>query len=144
MQELQRVARPGATIAVYLWDYAEGMQMLRAFWDAAVTLDPVARALDEGERFPLCDPTALEECLRAAGLEAVQTRAIEVPTVFQDFEDYWAPFLGGQGPAPTYVASLTDDHREQLRERLRSALTPSSDGSIRLTARAWATRGMRR
>jgi hypothetical protein len=118
--------------------------MLRAFWDAAVDLDPAAKPLDEGERFPLCRREALESCLNAAGLDHVETRAIEVPTVSPDFEDYWAPFLGGQGPAPTYVASLTDERREQLRERLRAGLPASSDGTIRLTARAWAARGMRR
>jgi SAM-dependent methyltransferase len=144
MREFVRVARPGGIIAVYVWDYAEGMQMLRAFWDAAVGLDPAAKPLDEGTRFPLCRRDALESCLEAAGLAGIQTRAIEVPTAFDDFDDYWAPFLGGQGPAPTYLASLPDGRREQLHERLRDALAPSSDGSVRLTARAWAARGMRR
>jgi hypothetical protein len=36
-----------------LWDYAEGMAMMRHFWNAATTLDPAAAELDEGRRFPL-------------------------------------------------------------------------------------------
>ena len=138
-----RVARPGGVIAVYVWDYAEGTQMLRAFWDAAVDLDPAAKLLDEGERFPICHRDALQSCLHSAGVEAIHTRAIEVPTVFHDFEDYWTPFLGGQGPAPTYLASLSESRRDNLRERVRGALPTQADGSIRLTARAWAVRGVR-
>jgi hypothetical protein len=64
--------------------------------------------------------------------------AIDVPTVFADFDDYWRPFLGGQGPAPGYVAALSEDRRAALRELLRTRLPTQDDGSIRLTARAWA------
>ena len=66
---------------------------------------------------------------------------IVVPTVFTDFDDYWSPFLGGQGPAPAYAMSLCDEDRAALRERLRARLPVDDDGSIRLTARAWAVRG---
>ena len=70
-------------------------------------------------------------------------RAIDVPTVFRDFEDYWTPFLGGQGPAPGYAMSLGEDHRAALREGIRAALPPAPDGSLPLLARAWAVRGVR-
>ena len=70
-------------------------------------------------------------------------RSIEVPTIFRDFDDYWNPFLGGQGPAPSYTMSLTEDRRAALRERIRANLPINSDGSISLVARAWAARGMR-
>lgn len=79
----------------------------------------------------------------AAGLLGVATRAIDVPTVFRDFDDCWAPFLGGQGPAPGYAMSLPEARRASLRERLRSSLTAAPDGSISLTARAWAVSGTR-
>jgi hypothetical protein len=78
-----------------------------------------------------------------AGLADVVVRSIEVPTTFRDFEDYWSPFLGGQGPAPAYTVSLPEDRRAALRERLRATLPTAPDGSIRLTARAWAVRGIR-
>ncbi len=67
--------------------------------------------------------------------------AIDVPTVFADFDDYWQPFLGGQGPAPTYAMSLPADHRGALRDRLRAHVPAGPDGVIALTARAWAVRG---
>jgi SAM-dependent methyltransferase len=142
--EIARVTAPGGIAAAYLWDYADGMAMLRTFWDAATALDPAAVELDEGRRFPLCRPEPLRELWTGAGLDHVIVQAIEVPTVFADFDDYWQPFLGGQGPAPGYVASLTDDQRAELRDLLREALPSGPDGSIPLTARAWAVSGTAR
>ena len=139
--EMARVAHAGGVVAAYVWDYAEGMQLIRLFWDAAVALDPTAAELDEARRFPLCRPAPLEALLRGAGLERVESRAIDVPTRFADFDDVWAPFLGGQGPAPGYLMGLPAERRAALRERLRAALPLAADGTIDLVARAWAVRG---
>jgi len=139
--EMRRVARPGGVVAGYVWDYAGEMQLMRRFWDAAAELDPAAADLDEGRRMAGCNPADLEALFSGAGLEEVETRAIDVPTVFADFEDYWSPFEGGQGPAPGYCASLPPDRRAALRERLRETLPAVADGSISLVARAWAVRG---
>jgi SAM-dependent methyltransferase len=134
-------AATGGTVAAYVWDYAEGMELLRIVWDAAVELDPGARVLDEGLRFPLCRPDPLRACFQAAGALDPEVRPIEVPTVFRDVDDYWSPFLGGQGPAPGYVASLDGPSRDRLRDTVVAKLPIEPDGSIRLTARAWAVRG---
>jgi SAM-dependent methyltransferase len=139
--EMRRIVRPGGTVALFVWDYAGEMQLMRRFWDAAAALDPKARELDEGVRFPICAPGPLQDLLQNAGLAAVETRAIDVPTVFRDFDDFWSPFLGGQGPAPGYCASLTEEHRARLREHLREMLPVQADGRIALSARAWAVRG---
>ena len=141
--EMARVTRPGGAVAVYVWDYAGEMQLMRYFWDAAAALYSAARELDEGRRSPICRPDALAALFHDAGLQAVETRAINVPTVFHDFDDYWSPFLGGQGPAPSYAMSLTEEHRAALRERIRAGLPIAADGSISLIARAWAVRGQR-
>lgn len=141
MAEMARVARPGGEVALYVWDYADGMEPIRRFWDAAVASDPNARALDEGVRFPICGPEPLRGLFEGAGLAGVETRAIDVPTGFRDFDDYWTPFLGGQGPAPGYCVSLAEEARAALRERLRASLPMRPDGGIHLTARAWAVRG---
>lgn len=101
--EIHRVAREGGTVAVYVWDYAGQMQLMRYFWDAAVALDPAASLLDEGQRFPICQPEPLLQLFRADGLRSVEVRMIDVPTAFRDFEDYWLPFLGGQGLSVAYV-----------------------------------------
>ena len=67
---------------------------------------------------------------------------LEAPARFEDIDDYWQPFLGGQGTAPTYVASLSDERRSRLREQVRAALTVSADGRVPLRVRAWAVRGI--
>lgn len=142
--EFARVARAGGIAAAYVWDYAEGMAMMRYFWDAATTLDPAAAERDEARRFPLCQPESLRRLWADAGLDLVRVHAIEVPTVFTDFDDYWTPFLGGQGPAPGYAMSLTEEHRSALRDLVRARLPSGPDGSVPLTARAWAVRGVAR
>jgi SAM-dependent methyltransferase len=139
--EMTRVARPGGVVAAYVWDYAGRMELMRYLWDGAIALDGAARDLDEGRRFPLCQPAALDRLWRQAQLQAVAVRAIDTPTVFRDFDDYWSPFLGGQGPAPGYVMSLPEERRTALRDHIRDALPVRADGSIHLVARAWAVRG---
>ncbi|MCG8543199.1 MAG: class I SAM-dependent methyltransferase [Alphaproteobacteria bacterium] len=141
LREMRRIVRPGGTVALYVWDYQEGMQFMRCFWDAAAALDPAAAALDEGKRFPICNPEPLTDLFDAVGLQAVDSRAIDVPTHFADFGDFWTPFLGGQGPAPTYCMGLPEPRRESLRRRLADILPTESDGRIHLSARAWAVRG---
>lgn len=136
--EAVRVVRPGGVIAATVWDYGDGMQFLRIFWDVAAELDRAAAAHDEAVRFPLCDPETLRQEFAAAGLTGVAVRAVEIPTVFADVDDYWRPFLGGQGPAPGYVAGLEPAARERLRDHLIGHLPIRDDGTIALTARAWA------
>lgn len=141
--EMVRVVRGGGTVATYLWDYEGRMELIRRFWDAAVELDPDAAALDEARRFPLARHDALLALFRGAELLDVECRAIDVPTHFRDFDDYWRPFLGGQGPAPGYAMSLGEERRADLRECIRAELPIARDGSIDLIARAWAVRGTR-
>ncbi len=136
--EIARVTAPGGTAAAYVWDYLAGMEMMRHFWDAAATLDTEAARLDEGRRYHLCAPGPLTRLWENAGLRDVTVLGIEVPTEFPDFDDYWDPFLGGQGTAPGYVTALDEDHRTALRDLLRSRLGP---GPLPMTARAWAVRG---
>jgi len=138
--EFARVVTPGGVVGAYVWDYAEGMAMMRHFWDAAVALDPAAAELDEG-RFSLCRPDSLTRLWTDAGLGEVRVHAIEIPTAFTDFDDYWSPFLGGVGPAPGYVMSLSDERRRALRDALRANLPTAADGRVTLTARAWAVYG---
>jgi len=142
VREMRRVLVPGGLATAYVWDYASGMQMLRRFWDAAASEDPAAAALDEGARFPICRPGNLEQSFADAGMHELQARLVEVPTIFRDFDDYWTPFLGGQGPAPGYCATLSPEVSDRLRARLQASLPAEPDGTIRLSARAWAVHGM--
>ncbi len=134
-------AAPKGLVAAYVWDYSGRMDLIRHFWDAALALDPSAADHVEGVRFELCRPERLNALWRDSGLVDVRTEAIDVPTVFRDFDDYWTPFLGGQGPAPCYAMSLDEPRRNALRDRIRSDLPIAADGSISLIARAWAVQG---
>ncbi len=140
LEEFARVLKPEGVVAAYVWDYAEGMEMMRHFWNAAGELDPRKANVDEGLRFPLCRPEPLRQLWSDAGLADITVTAIEIPTVFKHFDDYWTPFLGGQGPAPAYTMSLPDKDRDALRDLLRERLPVAADGTIALTARAWAIR----
>jgi len=139
--EMVRVTRPGGKVGAYVWDYGGGMQMMRHFWNVAVQVNPHDSKLDQAERFPICNPEPLETLFREIGLKAVSVRAIDVATVFRDFEDYWTPFLGKQGAAPTYLAGLDAIARDRIRDTLKARLAESADGSIALLARAWAVQG---
>ena len=133
--EMARVVRDGGVVALYVWDYAGRMQMLRHFWNAAAALDPSARDLDEGWRFSICNPTSLKYLFQHADLSEVEIRPIDISADFKSFDDFWSPFLGGQGPAPGYVMSLDERRRSQLRERIYNSLPFALDGTIPLVLR---------
>jgi SAM-dependent methyltransferase len=139
--EMKRVLKSNGTIAAFVWDYSGRMDFLRHFWDAAREADPNTVKLDEGVRFPICNLDELQNVFQGAGLSDVKTTHLDVQTVFKNFDDYWNPFLGGQGPAPGYVASLKEDLKDSLKNKLRERLPSEGDGSIKLLARALAIRG---
>lgn len=139
--EMLARVRPGGSVAAYVWDYAGRMEYLRVFWDEAVAMDPGALEMDEGVRFPMCRRDALESIFRDVGMREVKSDAVEIPIRFETFSGYWQPFLGGTGPAPSYVASLSAERRAQLRGRLERRLPVGPEGVIALVGRAWAVRG---
>lgn len=141
LAEMQRVARPDATIAFYVWDYpGGGIEFMRAFWTAATRLDASALSLTEDRRFPFCTPDGLRDMAHESGLSSIEVTAIERPSIFKDFDDYWHPFTLGAGPAPGYCRSLPAEARERLRASLSDTLPRQPDGSIHLMTRAWALR----
>ena len=139
---MSRGLRRGGMIAAYVWDYADGIEFLRRFWNEAVALDSAAAEFDEGRRFPLCKPDALKALFLGASLRDVTISSLEIPTRFQHFLDFWTPFMRGTGPAPAYVASLSQEQRDLVCNRLEKSLTAEADGGISLKARAWAVRGV--
>lgn len=143
LAEMKRVARSGATVGFYVWDYpGGGVEFMRAFWNAATALDPNALDLTEDRRFPFCTADGLTGLARRAGLTSVECTPIEAPTVFRDFDDYWRPFTLGAGPAPGYCVSLPPEARQRLKEKLHDSLPRREDGSIPLKVRAWAIKGV--
>lgn len=142
LREMMRVTRPGGVVAAAVWDYGEGMEMLRAFWDEAVALDATSAARDE-RNMPLCRRGELAAVWRAQGLERVEEQPLVIELSFASFDDYWRPFLGGQGPAGGYAASLPEPQQKALEARLHSRLLGTrQDGPFTLEARAWAVKGI--
>jgi hypothetical protein len=118
------------------------MEMLRMFWDEAVALDPAIAARDE-RTMPQCRRGELADLWRANGLQHVQEQPMTIDLSFASFDDYWSPFLGGQGPAGAYAASLADAARGALESKLRTRLLGGrQDGAVTLRARAWAVKGV--
>ncbi|MEZ4616797.1 MAG: methyltransferase domain-containing protein [Caldilineaceae bacterium] len=142
LTEMMRVTATGGTVAAYVWDYGGTMELMSYFWDAAVALDPVAAPLHEATRFPGCQPEALAALFDSVGLHHIACAAIDIATPFTNFDDYWQPFLGGQGPAPSYAMALDPAARARLREQVHARLPIAADGSITLAARAWAVSGV--
>jgi SAM-dependent methyltransferase len=141
LAEMVRVVRTGGAVGAYVWDYAGGMTVLRAFWDAAAELDPQAHTIAENPRTWLCRLDRLFALFDRAGLTHCSLRSIDVSAQFEDFDDFWGPFLTGQGTAPHYAMSLAPERREALRARLESTLPAAGDGSITMPLRAWAIQG---
>lgn len=141
VREMNRVTRFNGVVAGAVWDYGDGMQMLRAFWDGAVALDPAAASRDE-RHMSLCRRGELSALWRDVGLDDVDEAALTIEMEFASFDDYWQPFLAGQGPAGAYVSTLARSGRDRLRARLDDRLTDSSRARFSLSARAWAVRGV--
>lgn len=139
-REMARVTRPGGVVAACVWDYSGGMTLLRAFWDAAKEVVPERAGEDEGTLMRFCTEPELASLWRGAGLRDVRSGAIVVRAAYDDFDDLWAPLLGGVGPAGAFCLSLPPPQREALRAACHRRLGVG-DGPFELTARAWAVAG---
>lgn len=139
--EMRRVTRPGGVVAACVWDYNEGMQSLRFFWDEAVALDPAIEPKDE-RHMKLSHQGQLADLWKKAGFVGVQEKPLTIDQAFSSFDDLWGPFTRGAGPGGAYVVSLPEDRRRQLEARLRKrVLGDRNDGAFTLKARAWCVRG---
>ena len=143
VREMQRVTRPGGTVAAAVWDYAGEMTLLRRFWDAAVALDPSAGDKDEGRCMPFCTPDELGDLWRMVGLADVRVWPVVVAAGYDDFEDLWQPLDLGVAPSGAYATSLSSERRMALKAELRRRLGVGNE-PFRLRARAWIATGQAR
>ena len=142
--EMLRVTKPNGIVAAAVWDYGDGMQPLDLFWDAALAVDPnVARA--DGPSTPYSKQGQLAELWRSVNVRDVEERVVEVEISYSSFDDYWSPFLAGQGIAGAWLMSQPEAKRSAVREALRSKLLGArGSGPVTLKARAWAVKGIAR
>jgi hypothetical protein len=144
VREMKRVVRSGGTIAAALWDFRGGLIFQRMLWDTASAIDPAARATrDRIFANPLVLPEGLTTLFRETGLRNVERCSLTIRMDFANFEDYWQPFQGGQGPVGRYFAELAPDLKGRIKHAVRDAYCSGApDGARSLTATAWAVRGM--
>lgn len=141
LREMTRVTRPGGVVAGCVWDYGGEMTMLRAFWDAAAALDREGAApMMESHTMRFARPEELAALWQGAGLEDVGVSPLVVEASYDDFEDLWAPFPTGVGPAGAYAASLGDEARGRLHDEFARRLG-QPEGPFTLSARAWCAVG---
>jgi SAM-dependent methyltransferase len=140
VREMRRITRRGGVVASAVWDYAGEMTLLRAFWDAAVALDPDAASVDEGRIMRYCDPDSLADLWRAEGLTGVTVHELRPSAHYDSVDALWLPFTRGVAPSGAYTAALPADAQAALRDEYFRRLGHPT-GSFTLTARAWALRG---
>jgi SAM-dependent methyltransferase len=141
VREMARVTRPGGIVASCVWDYADKMTLLRAFWDAAREVEPErAGAEDEGVVMRWCGEGELAELWHSAGLRDVRFDSLVVSATYSGFEDLWSPFPLGVAPSGGFCKSLDGDRRIELHDAYRRRLGVG-DEPFELTARAWAVAG---
>ena len=142
VREMRRVVRPGGTVAGAVWDSFGGLPHIRMLWDTAAALDPAtvaARALFR----PLNSPGEMAELWRRIGLAEVEETSLVVRAEFSDFEDYWRPFLSGDGPPGQFVTGLPEQARVRLKAHLRRAYESNRpEGPRSFVAVAWACKGI--
>lgn len=141
VEGMKNAVREGGMVAAYVWDYTEGMAMLRHFWEAAIAVDPAARDFNAATQYALCNPDSLQGLFASAGLSKIEVRPLEIETPFASFDDFWLPFLGAQGSVSKYLKAVDENGRHAIQQQLRQQLPIRSDGTIPLTARAWSVKG---
>ncbi len=142
VREMARVTRTGGVVASCVWDYAGEMTLLRAFWDAALEVDPErAAAADEGAIMRFGGEGELTDLWRDAGLGAVRGGPLVVRAAYAGFEDLWSPLLAGVGPSGAFCKALDEQGRAALHDACRIRLGVG-EGPFELTARAWAAAGI--
>jgi SAM-dependent methyltransferase len=141
VREMARVTRPGGIVASCVWDYADGMTLMRGFWDAAHEVDPLRAAKADEKLMRWTREGELAALWRGAGLQQIRAGSLVAHAHYADFEDLWSPFPTGVAPSGAFCVSLDDDGRTELHDALRRRLGVG-DQPFELAARAWVVAGI--
>lgn len=135
LSEMLRVTQPGGVVAACVWDHGGGEGPLSRFWDVARELDP---GVTDESQLAGARKGHLTTLLEQVGLQDVEETLLSIAVEHASFDEWWQPFTFGVGPAGAYLAALDPAQQDRLHERCRDR---SPDGSLTVTARAWAARG---
>ena len=144
LHEIQRVTIRGGSVIAAVWDFRGGLVYQRIFWDTAAGIDPGAAVARDKLFFgPLALPEGLPRLFESVGLARVERRSITIRMDYVNFDDYWQPMCGGQGPVGTYLAGISPEVRARVERAVAIAYRSGApDGPRSLTATAWAVRGL--
>jgi ubiquinone/menaquinone biosynthesis C-methylase UbiE len=138
LAELKRVVKPGGTIATYVWDFLNGgspQQPLREGVEAlGVAVPPTAGHANSTQQ-------RLEEIFKAASLEQVTTRLIEIEVSYPDFDSYWTSQTALANSVVQHLRAMKDTDVERVKAWLREQVPTDSAGRIAYKAQASAARG---
>ena len=141
---MRRVTKSGGAVATTMWDDSRANELQNCLWDAAIAIDPTVKRHSE-RRGSYGSAEALSGLLKGAGLTDIEVTDLTMPCPFSSFDELWQRYLGGSGAGPSgvYVAGLTEDRREAVKQRLRQdILRGGADRPFTLQAKAWAVRGV--
>src|SRR5262249_52024954 len=140
-KEMRRVTKSGGVVATTMWDGSPANELQNCLWNAAMAIDPTVK----GRPALYGSFEALSSLLTGAGLTDIEVTDLTMPCQFSSFDELWQRYLVGSSAGPTgvYVAGLTEDRREALKQRLRQdVLRERTDGPFTLRAKAWAVRSV--
>jgi SAM-dependent methyltransferase len=142
--EMRRVTCRHGIVAAAVLDFRGGAVFQRLFWDTACGIDP--QAIERRARLFAAKPAlpgGLRDLFVAAGLVRIEEGLITFRMDYDNFDDYWRPLLGGQGPIGSYVAGLAGDLQGRLKAAVQAAYCAGApDGPRAMSATAWAVRGI--
>jgi ubiquinone/menaquinone biosynthesis C-methylase UbiE len=145
VREMGRVVRPGGTVAIYVWDFAGRLNITQHLNDAIASIAPDAeRAARNAQQASTTKPAVIADLFRSAGLEAIETKSLDITAAFEDFDDYWesnTTLISPINIIGTAGGSLATDQIRLLKQKLRDELPRAGSGRIQFGARAWAIRG---
>jgi SAM-dependent methyltransferase len=142
--EMRRVVKPGGVVAAVVWDHLGGMPGMRMMVDTVAALSEGGRQLRSRYCFqPMMHPGEMKRTFVEQGLAEVTERELMIRMDYRNFDDYWAPIAGGEGPLGKYVASLDATERARAGDAVRDAYEAGRpDGPRSFANVAWACKGM--
>ena len=129
--EMARVVRPGGTVAAYAWDMFGGGFPLNSFQIELEAMGIVRPPIPSADASRM---NVLQELWADHGLEAIETRKIEIQRTFADFDEFWS--ISTTGNIGQTIAAMAPGEVNELKKRMLARMAADAGG--RITYGAWA------